>query len=32
MHAATDPANPSHDFFGLIVGAIRCLPASTPAA
>ena len=23
---------PSHDFFGLIVGAIGCLPNSTPAA
>ena len=30
--ATWEPAKPSHDFFGLIVGAIGCLPASTPAA
>src|SRR6186997_1882044 len=27
----SDPATPSHDFFGLIFGAIGCLPKSTPA-
>ena len=27
----TDPAKPSQDFFGEIVGAIGCLPNSTPA-
>jgi len=27
-----DPAMPSHDFFGLMRGAIGCLPNSTPAA
>ena len=32
MQAATDPAMPSHDFLGLIDGAIGCLPNSTPAA
>ena len=26
-----DPAKPSQDFLGLILGAIGCLPASTPA-
>ena len=25
-----DPAKPSQDFFGLIFGAIGCLPNSTP--
>ena len=30
--ATSDPAKPSHDFFGLIDGAIGCLPASTPTA
>ena len=28
----TEPPKPSHDFFGLIRGAIGCLPNSTPAA
>jgi hypothetical protein len=32
MQATTDPAMPSHDFFGLIDGAIGCLPRRTPAA
>ena len=32
MPASWEPAKPSQDFFGLIVGAIGCLPASTPAA
>ena len=32
MQAVTEPAKPSHDFFGLIDGAIGCLPNSTPAA
>ena len=32
MHATTDPAKPSQDFFGLIDGAIACLPNITPAA
>ena len=26
-----EPAKPSHDFFGLIAGAIGCLPKKTPA-
>jgi hypothetical protein len=29
--STTEPAKPSHDFFGLIRGAIGCLPNSTPA-
>ena len=29
---SADPAKPSQDFFGLTVGAIGCLPNSTPAA
>ena len=32
MPATCEPAKPSQDFFGLIVGAIGCRPASTPAA
>ncbi len=28
----TEPAKPSQDFFGLIDGAIGCLPRNTPAA
>ncbi len=28
----SEPAKPSHDFFGLIAGTIGCLPNSTPAA
>ena len=32
MQAVTEPAKPSQDFFGLIDGAIGCLPNSTPAA
>ena len=28
---SADPAKPSQDFFGLTVGAIGCLPNSTPA-
>ena len=32
MQASTEPAKPSQDFFGLIDGAIGCLPNSTPAA
>ena len=31
-HSSTEPAKPSHDFLGLIVGAIGCLPKRTPAA
>src|ERR1700677_588170 len=27
---ANEPANPSQDLFGLIVGTIGCLPKSTP--
>ena len=30
--ATTEPAKPSHDFFGEMTGAIGCLPKSTPAA
>ncbi len=30
MPATCEPAKPSQDFFGLIVGAIGCRPASTP--
>ena len=26
----SEPTKPSHDFFGLIFGAIGCLPISTP--
>ena len=32
MQKTTEPANPSHDFLGLIVGAIGCRPARTPTA
>ena len=32
MQASTEPAKPSQDFFGLTVGAIGCLPNSTPVA
>jgi hypothetical protein len=32
MPVITDPAKPSQDFFGLIVGAIGCRPRNTPAA
>src|SRR5205085_8950217 len=32
VHASAEPANPSHVFFGEIVGAIGCLPKNTPAA
>ena len=32
MQASTEPPRPSQDFFGLIEGAIGCLPNSTPAA
>ena len=28
---SSEPPSPSHDFFGLIAGTIRCLPNSTPA-
>ena len=28
---SSEPPNPSHDFFGLIAGTIRCRPNSTPA-
>ncbi|CNL82007.1 Uncharacterised protein [Mycobacterium tuberculosis] len=28
----SEPAKPSHDFFGLIVGTIGCLPNNTPTA
>ena len=31
MPNTSEPPSPSHDFFGLIAGAIRCLPNSTPA-
>ena len=31
MPKTTEPAKPSQDFFGLIFGAIGCLPNSTPA-
>ena len=31
MPVTREPAKPSQDFLGLIVGAIGCLPASTPA-
>ena len=31
MPVTCEPAKPSQDFLGLIVGAIGCLPASTPA-
>ena len=30
--ATIDPTKPSQDFFGLIFGAIGCLPSSAPAA
>ena len=32
MPAASEPAKPSQDFFGLIVGAIGWRPANTPTA
>ena len=32
MPVTSEPAKPSHDFFGLMVGAIGCLPSRTPAA
>ncbi len=32
MQAVTEPAKPSQDFFGLMDGAMGCLPNSTPAA
>src|SRR5690606_37505730 len=32
MPNTSDPAKPSQDFFGLIRGAIGCLPNSTPQA
>src|SRR4029450_5799802 len=32
MQAIAEPAKPSQDFFGLIVGAIGCLPNNTPTA
>lgn len=32
MLAATDPAKPSQVFFGLIRGAIGCLPRLSPVA
>ena len=32
MQASSDPAKPSHDFFGLMAGTIGCLPNNTPAA
>ena len=28
---SSEPPNPSHDFFGLIAGTMRCRPNSTPA-
>jgi len=28
---SSEPPSPSHDFFGLMAGAIRCLPNNTPA-
>ncbi len=28
---SSEPPSPSHDFFGLIAGTIRCLPNNTPA-
>jgi hypothetical protein len=31
MPNTSEPPSPSHDFFGLIAGAIRCLPNNTPA-
>jgi hypothetical protein len=31
MPKSSEPPSPSHDFFGLIAGAIRCLPNNTPA-
>jgi hypothetical protein len=32
VQTTTDPAKPSHDFFGLTDGAIGCFPKSTPTA
>ena len=32
MQSSTEPAKPSQDFFGLMVGAMGCLPKRTPAA
>jgi len=28
---SSEPPSPSHDFFGLIAGTIRCFPNNTPA-
>jgi len=31
MPNSSEPPSPSHDFFGLIAGTMRCLPNNTPA-